>query len=501
MNESFRLFQKLVNVFMSYNQNEFLSQLTKEIDAQQENEKKTPQPKPQPRTRTISIKGDAKSAFPPKSPVMFEQITRTTVVEDPKKKKKEKQEKGKKEGGMTKEQRQELYDNQTKQKQEKQEKKKTTSTTGTSNSVPSKQKTERFYTHIQEYISEENKKKLPVNNESIHPVIIKFAYEYAQDQSYVGNQMAVKFLKSFQTVIMEYDPKEKSVEEITYFQTYKTLYESINAMIGFIVEQRPLTTSLASAIAFFKNKLTTTDKNLTLSEAKEEICEAMDAFIHDRIELSVKDIINHGTEIIKESDVIMIYSRFLFYFSNFFSCSTVESILIAAHSQGKKFRVIVVDSRPNHEGRRVLSNLSSVGIKCTFINLSAISYMMKETTKVLIGASCMLSNGFAVARIGTASLALIADTFNIPFIVCCETYKFSEKIYLDSSTNNELGNEKDLLKIERQEQILTGNEKNIHLLNLIYDVTPKEFIHVVLTDVGLIPSTSVPVVIREYKIL
>ena len=126
--------------------------------------------------------------------------------------------------------------------------------------------------------------------------------------------------------------------------------------------------------------------------------------------------------------------------------------------------------------------------------------MMKETTKVLVGAASMLSNGFAVGRIGTASLALIANNFNIPFIICCETYKFSEKIYLDSSTNNELGNQNDILSIEKEDQILKGNEKNIHILNLVYDVTPKEFIHVVITEVGLIPTTSIPVVIREYKI-
>ena len=34
------------------------------------------------------------------------------------------------------------------------------------------------------------------------------------------------------------------------------------------------------------------------------------------------------------------------------------------------------------------------------------------------------------------------------------------------------------------------------VLNLVYDVTPPEFVDMVITDVGMIPCTSVPVVLR-----
>jgi translation initiation factor eIF-2B subunit delta len=39
----------------------------------------------------------------------------------------------------------------------------------------------------------------------------------------------------------------------------------------------------------------------------------------------------------------------------------------------------------------------------------------------------------------------------------------------------------------------------LKLLNLLYDVTPTEFVMMVITEVGCIPPTSVPVVIREYR--
>ena len=34
-------------------------------------------------------------------------------------------------------------------------------------------------------------------------------------------------------------------------------------------------------------------------------------------------------------------------------------------------------------------------------------------------------------------------------------------------------------------------------MNLLYDVTPAEYVTLVITEVGMIPSTSVPAIVRE----
>ena len=38
--------------------------------------------------------------------------------------------------------------------------------------------------------------------------------------------------------------------------------------------------------------------------------------------------------------------------------------------------------------------------------------------------------------------------------------------------------------------------EQLKLLNLVYDVTPPEFVDMIITDVGMIPCTSVPVILR-----
>jgi translation initiation factor eIF-2B subunit delta len=185
-----------------------------------------------------------------------------------------------------------------------------------------------------------------------------------------------------------------------------------------------------------------------------------------------------------------------------FACSYVVScVLIAAHQSGKRFRVVVVDSSPLMEGKEFLKRMTGVGIQCSYVLLNAVCYMMKSVTKVLVGAYALLSNGNLVSRVGTAAVAMAAHEWSVPVIVCSETIKFSEKTLLDSITWNELGNADDLAVTEsgRKPNVLANwrDVPHLTLLSLLYDVTPMDFITMVITEFGMIPPTSVPVILRE----
>lgn len=110
-----------------------------------------------------------------------------------------------------------------------------------------------------------------------------------------------------------------------------------------------------------------------------------------------------------------------------------------AHVNKKSFKVIVVDSRPLLEGREMLRKLVNSGINCSYVLINAVSYIMSKATKVLLGAHSLLANGYVMSRTGTAQIALIARSNNKPVLVCCETYKFSEKVQTDSIVHNEIG--------------------------------------------------------------
>jgi translation initiation factor eIF-2B subunit delta len=187
--------------------------------------------------------------------------------------------------------------------------------------------------------------------------------------------------------------------------------------------------------------------------------------------------------------------------------STVENILITGARQKRRFRVIVVDSRPHFEGKELLNRLVNEGIDCSYVLIHAAYYMMSEVSKIILGAQCVFSNGFLMSRVGTSMIAITARQFNIPVLVACEAYKFTDRVHLDSFVFNELFDPDELVTkypLPSSEDTEKGplqdwrDIPSLKLLNLAYDVTPSEYVTAVITELGLIPCTSIPVVLRDH---
>jgi translation initiation factor eIF-2B subunit delta len=104
-----------------------------------------------------------------------------------------------------------------------------------------------------------------------------------------------------------------------------------------------------------------------------------------------------------------------------------------------------------------------------------------------------MSNGSILSRVGTASVALAAKASGIPVLVCGETYKISHRTQLESITNNEMGNPCDVLPDYYEYEELP----DLRIINLLYDLTPSEFISGIVTEMGILPPTSVAVLLRE----
>lgn len=128
------------------------------------------------------------------------------------------------------------------------------------------------------------------------------------------------------------------------------------------------------------------------AEVKEDLIRRIDDFITEQILFSCELIARQATERVSDGDVVLTYGR----------SYAVELALKRAHSQGRKFRVIVVDSRPLLEGKRLAKTLTAEGLHVTYMQLNAISYILRSVSKVFIGAAALLSNGAVISRAGTA---------------------------------------------------------------------------------------------------
>jgi len=93
-------------------------------------------------------------------------------------------------------------------------------------------------------------------------------------------------------------------------------------------------------------------------------------------------------------------------------------------------------------GKRLLDALTSASIPTTYALLSALPTILPSVSTVILGTHALHSNGALYSRAGTAMVAMMAKQFNVPVLVFCETYKFSDGILLDSFMKNELGKSK-----------------------------------------------------------
>ena len=70
------------------------------------------------------------------------------------------------------------------------------------------------------------------------------------------------------------------------------------------------------------------------------------------------------------------------WFQHFRFCSSslINHVLINAHKRRRSFRVVVVDGRPKLSGRNAVRRLCAAGIQCSYVLVSAVSYIMPEVT-------------------------------------------------------------------------------------------------------------------------
>ncbi|XP_019628473.1 PREDICTED: translation initiation factor eIF-2B subunit delta-like [Branchiostoma belcheri] len=347
---------------------------------------------------------------------------------------------------------------------------------------PVTQKKVGLFSHLHQYERETSlTKNISFSPGGIHSAILKLGLQYANGIICGSNSRCLALLVAFKKVIADYTtPTDKDLS--------RDLDAKIKPYISFLTQCRPLSVSMGNAIKYIKWQINHSPNDIPEAEAKKQLQESIDLFIKEKILLAGEAISKTYTlSKIHDGDVILVYG---------FS-SLIKKVLCDAHDSGKKFSVVVVDGRPKFEGKEMLRRLVRHGIKCTYVLINAVSYIMQEVSKVLLGAHALLANGFVMGRVGTSLVAMTAKACNVPVLVCCETYKFCERVQTDSFVFNELGDPDDLVPLRKQRHLDTWRQQDsLHLLNLVYDITPSNFIAMVITEVGMIPCTSVPVILR-----
>lgn len=368
-----------------------------------------------------------------------------------------------------------------------------------------------FFTHLPQ---RNPSKPLSLSSASreIHPAVLSLALQLRDYIICGSNARTVAMLLTFKKVIQAYiTPPGVALS--------RHLTTHLSHQISYLHLARPLSVSQGNSIRWLKKLISAIDPDLAETDAISFLCDAIDQFIREKITLADEVIAREATSRISHGDVILTYGK----------SSVVERTLLSAHKAGRSFRVIVVDSRPLFEGKNLARGLVRAGLEVQYCLLTALGDVIEDATKCMLGAAAMLGNGRLSSRAGTAMVAMMAkSTAQIPVLVLCETVKFTGKVALDSLVMNELGEADALVESEASLTISTvpptdkdkektskagkksdenedaGNEKrglegwcdlpNLYLLNLMYDVTPAEYVDMVICELGSLPASAVTVV-------
>ncbi len=151
----------------------------------------------------------------------------------------------------------------------------------------------------------------------------------------------------------------------------------------------------------------------------------------------------------------------------------------------KKILVFVDETRPFLQGARLTAwELSKLKIPYKIITDNSAGFLMKkgEISAVIVGADRIAKNGDTANKIGTYSLAVLANYHGIPFFVAAPSSSFDLKI----SNGGEIPIEK-----RSPLEVLTCFKSKIappkaQAYNLAFDITPADLITAFITEKGVI---------------
>lgn len=249
-----------------------------------------------------------------------------------------------------------------------------------------------------------------------------------------------------------------------------------------LLQTRPTAVSLPNAVRFVMHRVNAgAARPSTVEDVRAVALQAARSFIENAT-TAVQRIGEIGARRIRDGDVLMTHCN---------SAATL-SVMRTAWNEGKRIEVLVTETRPRFQGHITARELAKIGIPVTLILDDAVRYFMQDVDKVIVGADAITANGALVNKIGTSMVALAAHEARVRFFVTAETYKFSPETMVGELVTIEERNASEVIPKKELEEI-----GSIKVRNPSFDVTPPEFIDLILTERGIIPPSGAFLILQE----
>ncbi len=237
-------------------------------------------------------------------------------------------------------------------------------------------------------------------------------------------------------------------------------WKGLSALAVDLAEARPSMTPLAHLLRRWREGAAI-DADMNLAAAR-QVAAARAEVLIEQSRRAVADCAARVAELVGAGRTLMTHS---------FSSTVLESCRLLKEGG---LRMIVTESRPLEEGRRLAEQLSVWKVPTVYITDAQMALFVARADVVLVGADTVLADGAVLNKAGTALLALAARERGVPFYVACESFKWRDAAdpppVLEEMASAELG---------------VPTWPDVTVRNLYFEVTPARLISAWIDEAGV----------------
>jgi methylthioribose-1-phosphate isomerase len=263
--------------------------------------------------------------------------------------------------------------------------------------------------------------------------------------------------------------------------TLPALLEDLQRAARLLKASRPTAVNLAWAVDQMIH-IATSNHFANPNDLRDALLNAAQKIADDDVETN-KRIGAHGAALINDGDTVL-------HHCNTGALATVDygtalGVIRAAHEQGKRFHVLLDETRPRLQGARLSAwELHQLGVSYDIIPDTASGfYMLKGEVKLcLVGADRIAANGDTANKIGTYQIAVLAKENGIPFYAVAPT----STVDLSLAAGAQIPIEE-----RGKDEVLTPyghaiTPTHFNARNPAFDVTPNRYLTGIITEYGIV---------------
>jgi len=274
------------------------------------------------------------------------------------------------------------------------------------------------------------------------------------------------------------------------FNEFKKRLEPIfNEMLS----TRPTAVNIKWAVERIR-KFLKENRRESVDRLKELLIDEAKKILEEDIEVN-KAIGKWGAELIKDGNTILTHCNAGALATGGYGTATAP--MFVAREQGKKFEVIVDETRPVLQGARLTAwELMQEGIPVTLItdNTAGALMNMGEIDLVIVGTDRTARNCDVANKIGTYTLAVLCKEHKIPFYVAAPLSSIDFSISSGKYIPIEERGPEEVTHIFGKCQIAPVGVK---VRNIAFDVTPHKYVTAIITEKGIFKPRDIRKLMKD----